>query len=249
MKIAIIIPARMSSTRLPGKPLMEIGGRPMVIHVWDRMRKMRGVDDVFIATPDGEIAEAASRYGAAFIMTSERCRSGTDRVAEAAEKVRADVIANVQGDEPLIDRRHVKKAIDTLLAARGSVMSTLRCPVASESEMQDRNAVKVVTDSSGRALYFSRSPVPFFASAPVTYPTRPADPWGRHIGTYVYRRKFLMEFASMPRTPLEKAESLEQLRALENGYPVHVGFVPGAERGVDTAEDLLKARQNIGRSG
>jgi 3-deoxy-manno-octulosonate cytidylyltransferase (CMP-KDO synthetase) len=170
-------------------------------------------------------------------------------VAEAAEKVRADVIANVQGDEPLIDRRHVKKAIDTLIAARGSVMSTLRCPVSSEAEMQDRNAVKVVTDSSGRALYFTRSPVPCYASAPVTYPTRPSDPWGRHIGTYVYRRKFLMEFASMPRTPLEKTESLEQLRALENGYPVHVGFVPGAERGVDTAEDLLKARQNIGRSG
>jgi 3-deoxy-manno-octulosonate cytidylyltransferase (CMP-KDO synthetase) len=247
MKIAIVIPARMSSTRLPGKPLLDIGGRPMVVRVWERLSRIPGVSTVVIATPDGEIAEAAERFGARHVITSASCRSGTDRVAEAAERMRADVIVNVQGDEPLVDPRHVTAAVGAVAGRRGAVMSTLRCPLSGSAEFTDPNAVKVLTDRAGRALYFSRSAVPFGMSAPVRFPTGGGDPVGRHIGIYAFTKKFLLKFASLPRTPLEKLESLEQLRAMEHGHPIHTAFVTRAARGVDTMEDLIRVLKETER--
>ena len=238
----------MTARRLPGKPLLDICGKPMIIRVWERLRRMKGIDRCLIATPDAEIADAARKFGAPCVMTSGRCRSGTDRVAEAASAIDCDVVVNVQGDEPMIDPGNVRKAVSTLLSSPGNVMSTLMCPIATKEEMADPNAVKVVTDMNGRALYFTRSPVPASVSGPLSFPTGRKDPFGRHVGIYVYRKSFLIEFAGLSKTPLETAESLEQLRALEHGYTLNVGFVKNAVRGVDTADDLKNARAIFSRA-
>jgi 3-deoxy-manno-octulosonate cytidylyltransferase (CMP-KDO synthetase) len=249
MTATVIIPARMSSTRLPGKPLLDIAGRPMVIRVWERLRRMRGVDAVVIATPDDEVARAARAFGADAVMTSADCRTGTDRVAEAARKMHADVVVNVQGDEPLVEPAHVLAAIRALQSSNGAGMATLKGPLTTLDELNDHNVVKVVTDARGRALYFSRSPIPSVSSGRyVMLPTGPKDPVGRHVGIYAFKRRFLWAFAALPRTPLERAESLEQLRALEHGHEIRVGHVGHASTNVDSPEDLERVRA-IYRSG
>lgn len=215
----------------------------MVIRVWERIRRVRGVAKVVIATPDLEIMEAAKRFGAEAVLTSGRCRSGSDRAAEAARGLRAGVIVNVQGDEPFISPASVTKVIAALMNSRGSVMSTLRCPMASRDEWEDPGVVKVLTGRDGAAICFSRRPLPYDVSGgSVAFPSGESDPWGRHVGIYAFRRGFLLKFAAMKRTPLEAAESLEQLRALENGFSIQVGYVRGAGVGVDTPADLEKAR-------
>ena len=242
MSTAIIIPARMASTRLPGKPLLDIAGRPMVIRVWERLRRIRGVQAVIIATPDAEIADAARAFGADAVMTSADHQSGTDRVAEAARRVRADVIVNVQGDEPLVDPAHVAAALKAL-RVRGAVMATLKGPLTTLDELNSHNVVKVVTDTRGRALYFSRSPIPStFTGRYVLLPTGADDPVGRHIGLYAFTKRFLAAFTALARTPLERTESLEQLRALEHGFHIQVGHVARASLNVDSPEDLARVR-------
>jgi 3-deoxy-manno-octulosonate cytidylyltransferase (CMP-KDO synthetase) len=205
---------------------------------------MRGIRTVVIATPDREVADAARAFGADAVMTSARHASGTDRVAEAARGLHADIVVNVQGDEPLIDPAAVRKAIGTLTGKRGAVMSTLKAPITSLQEYNDHNVVKVVVDRSGRALYFTRSPIPSQSTGHyVMLPTGRGDPVGRHIGVYVFRSAFLRRFTALPRTPLEQAESLEQLRALEHGYAIHVAHVPVASLNVDSTEDLERVRR------
>lgn len=247
MKITAVIPARYASTRFPGKALAEIGGKPMIQHVYERTSKASLVSRVIVATDDQRIADAVSLVGGEAIMTSTSHETGTDRLAEVASGLDSDLIVNVQGDEPLIDPAMIDQAIEPFLADSQLQMGTLKTRVCCLHDFLSPNVVKVVTDGAGNALYFSRSPLPFFR-----------DKWQdlkdesfasgkllcfKHIGLYVYRREFLLRFAAMPPTFLEISEKLEQLRALENGVRIRVVETEFASIGVDTPDDLLKAQE------
>lgn len=239
MQVAAFIPARYGSTRLDGKPLADIGGKPMVRWVYERAQKAALVDSVTVATDDERIARAVREFGGQAVLTSGSHHSGTDRIAEAAAGCSADVIVNVQGDEPLIEPGMIDAAVRPLVEDPRLVMGTLKTPITDEAEYRDPHAVKVVTDSSGFALYFSRSPIPGAGGAPFE------DLRGRvfkHIGLYVYRKDFLIKLAGLERTPLESIERLEQLRALENGFRIKVVTTQYNPMSVDTPEDLEKVR-------
>lgn len=233
MKVLCIIPARYASTRLPGKPLADIDGKPMICRVYERARQARLPYEVLVATDSEAVLEAVERGGGKAVLTAKDHATGTDRLAEVARaRAEADVIVNVQGDEPLID----PAVIDRLAAAfeedPALQMATLKTRMTEEAEMQNPNNVKVATDQSGYALYFSRSLLP--------YPRNAGAAVYKHIGVYAYRRAFLLQYAAMEPTPLEQAESLEQLRALENGYKIKVLETDATFVGVDTPEDLAK---------
>lgn len=236
-RVVAIVPARFASTRLPGKPLALIAGKPMVQHVYERACAARGVERALVATDDDRIAAAVRAFGGEVALTRREHPSGTDRVAEVAAGLDADVVVNVQGDLPFLDPALVEAALAPLLADGGLPMATLRTPIRAAAEMADPNVVKVVTRRNGDALYFSRSPLPHW---------RDGAPDGvcgfRHIGLYAYRRPFLLEFARLAPTPLEQAERLEQLRALEWGYRIGVAATDWAGIEVDTAADLERAR-------
>jgi 3-deoxy-manno-octulosonate cytidylyltransferase (CMP-KDO synthetase) len=232
--VSVIIPARYGAQRFPGKPLADLAGKPVIAHVVERARRARGVDVVAVATDDERIARAAERAGAEAIVTGDAA-TGTDRVAEAARRLRPapDIIVNLQGDEPLIE----PEAIETLVAAMEGnvVMGTLARPLG-EGELGRPQVVKVVTDRSGDALYFSRAPIPHRC-------TGGESPLARaHVGIYAFTAAFLQELASLPRGRLEVEESLEQLRALEHGHRIRVAETRYAGFGIDTPEDLERAR-------
>ena len=231
MRTLCVIPARYASTRLPGKPLADICGKPMICRVLERARCARKPDKVIVATDDERICDAVRAEGGEALMTRTDHLTGTDRLAEVAEAYPAvDLIVNVQGDEPLIE----PSAIDDLIAPfemdENLPMATVMTRMEDAEEQLDPNNVKVVVDKLGYALYFSRSLVP--------HPRAAAGPVYKHIGIYAYRRDFLLRYARLEPTPLEKAESLEQLRALENGYGIRVLETDCRFVGVDTAEDL-----------
>lgn len=237
------IPARYGSTRLPGKPLLPIAGRPMIEHVYTRVKRARGLDRVVVLTDDDRIAEAVEGFGGEWMMTPADCASGTDRIAWAVRSWSAEAVTaiiNIQGDEPLIDPEDVSRLAEHLAASPGDPVVTLATPALPE-EMDNPNAVKVVLARDGSALYFSRSAIP--------YPRQPggAAPL-KHLGIYGYRREALMRLAALPPSPLERSESLEQLRALENGIPIRVLIVERGSQGVDTAEDLERV-ERILRAG
>jgi 3-deoxy-manno-octulosonate cytidylyltransferase (CMP-KDO synthetase) len=234
MIAAAIVPARMASTRFPGKPLADLAGQPIVQWVHERALQAKTVSRVIVATCDTEITDAVVGFGGEAVMTSDRHRSGTDRIAEAAQSIDADIIVNVQGDEPLIDPESIDRAVEPLLQDREIVMSSLMVPIDRDAAA-DPNLVKVVVDVEGFALYFSRSPIP--------YERNPAMRTYGHIGLYAYRRDFLLRFASLDPTPLEQAESLEQLRALEHGFKIMMVEVADRALGVDTPEDLERVRE------
>ena len=233
-RVAVIIPARWGAQRFPGKALADLAGRPLVAHVVERARKARGVDVVAVATDDERIARAAERAGAAAIMTGAAA-TGTDRVAEAARKLRpaADVVVNLQGDEPLIEAG----AVETLVAALsgGAEMATLARPLEPGEEERSQ-VVKVVTDLSGNALYFSRAPIPHRRAGGRSALAR------AHVGIYAFTAPFLQTFAALPPGRLEVEESLEQLRALEHGHHIRVADTTYRGFGIDTPEDLERAR-------
>lgn len=248
MKRIAVIPARWGSTRLPGKALAPIGGRPMIQHVWSRAREARQVDEVWIATDDERIAAAAEEFGARVAMTDPSHPSGTDRVEEAVRETDAEVVVNVQGDEPQLDPAQIDLVISTLLDARAgdpAEVATLSFPLTSSEELADPNLVKVVTDRRDRALYFSRAPIPYDRGTGGGVSERHRG----HVGIYAFRREALMRFVTLPRGPLESLESLEQLRFLENGIPIAVGRTSHRTVGVDTPEDLERVRAEIGRAG
>jgi 3-deoxy-manno-octulosonate cytidylyltransferase (CMP-KDO synthetase) len=233
-RIAVIIPARFGAQRFPGKPLADLAGRPVIAHVVERARRARGVDVVAVATDDERIARAAERAGAEAIVTGD-APTGTDRVAEAARRLRPapDVVVNLQGDEPLIE----PEAIEALVAAMttGVPMATLARPLA-EGELGRPQVVKVVTDQRGDALYFSRAAIPHRRAGG-------ESPLARaHVGIYAFTAAFLQEFAALPPGRLEVEESLEQLRALEHGHRIRVADTRYAGFGIDTPEDLERAR-------
>lgn len=243
MQITAIIPARYASTRFPGKPLVDIHGKSMIQRVYERTCQANLVNRVIVATDDERIAAVVRGFGGELCMTSDRHETGTDRLAEVATGLDCDLIVNVQGDEPLIDPAMIDLAVAPLLADAHIAMGTLMVAIEDVEEFLNPNVVKVVTDMSGSALYFSRSPIPC-----------PRDKWPlrveygmpcvahKHIGLYVYRREFLLGYTTLPATPLEKLEKLEQLRALEHGYKIQVVETMQPSQGVDTPADLEKVR-------
>ncbi len=236
-RVIAIIPARYESTRLPGKPLADIHGQPMIRRVYERAAQADGIDRVLVATDDARIREAVASFGGEVVMTSAAHSTGTDRIAEVARDLDADVIVNVQGDLPLLDPAMVAAAVAPLRADAGLPMATIKTAIRAEEELRNPNVVKVVTDRDGFALYFSRSPLPHWRDG------APAEVLAhKHIGLYVYRREFLLTLARLEPTPLEQAEKLEQLRALEWGFRIKVVEVAAASIEVDTARDLERAR-------
>lgn len=249
MKITAIIPARYGSTRFEGKALADIFGKPMIQHVYERTSRSALVSDVIVATDDERIASAVKKFGGRVEMTSTAHETGTDRLAEVADRIESDIIVNVQGDEPLIEPGMIDEAIEPMTTDSSLVMSTLKSRIKTLHDFLSPNVVKVVTDWEGNALYFSRSPVPNFR-----------DKWNdlkdekfssgkllcyKHIGLYVYRRDFLLQYSQMSPTYLELAEKLEQLRVLENGYKIRVIETSHDSIGVDTPSDLVAVIEKL----
>lgn len=238
-KIVAIIPARWDSTRFPGKPLHLIAGKPLIQHVWERCRSASALDEIVIATDDVRIAEAAFAFGAEVSLTAKSHRSGTDRIAEVAKKMRdATHILNVQGDEPVVDPRLINRLAKTLVS-ENLAMITAANPFANDEPIENPNAVKVVLDRNGDALYFSRSAIPFDRDK------KAAQPYFRHQGIYGYSRKFLLQFVQWRPSPLEKTEQLEQLRALENDAKIRVLITKKSSIGVDTPEDAESLEKSL----
>ena len=241
-QVTAIIPARWASTRFPGKPLVKLRGKPLLQHVWERAGRAKLVDRVIVATDDMRIAEAAFAFGAEVALTSSKHPTGTDRLAEVASKLKsAPIILNVQGDEPDIAPSTIDRLAQALQDDPALGMVTAANPIADRSDIGNPNVVKVVADLAGRALYFSRSTIPH---------DRDGDggiKYLRHQGIYGYRRKVLLDFVKWKPTPLEKAEKLEQLRALEHGVSIGVIVVKKGSVGVDVPADLAKAARAVGR--
>ncbi len=231
MKILCVIPARYASTRLPGKPLADIVGKPMIQHVYERSAQATIPQQVVVATDDEKVFQAVQQFGGKVVMTSSEHQTGTDRLAEVASKyAEVDVIINVQGDEPLIDPKVIDELAQEFLNDTALQMASVMSIMEAE-DYQNPNAVKVVADLNNNALYFSRSllPYPRVAGKANVY---------KHIGIYAYKKDFLLKFAKLEPTPLEQSESLEQLRALENGYKIKMIKTKSKFIGVDSIEDL-----------
>lgn len=253
--VFIIIPARHSSIRLPGKMLLALGGKPLILHTLEQAKKAGNISRVIVATDDERIFDTIIESGNEAIMTSSEHRSGSDRIAEVAQGLpTGSIIVNVQGDEPLISPRTIEKAVEAILSDDSADISTTCEAIASIDDLMSPNVVKVVTDRRGYALYFSRSLIPYPREAAMNYdgPDNALNNepemlsiFRKHTGVYAYRREFLLQFTKMVPTPLEKLEMLEQLRALENGAKIRVIEVDESSIGVDTPEDLERVREII----
>ena len=244
MRTSVIIPARYASSRFPGKPLAEICGKPMIQWVYERSALCACVDQVIVATDDERITSAVRGFGGVAALTRTDHPTGTDRLADVAAGLATELIINVQGDEPLIEPAMIEAAVAPLLEDDRIVMGTLMTPLTSLREYLNPNVVKVITDRAGFALYFSRAAIPY----PRDRVDRLDDCWSalpvaKHVGLYVYRRDFLLQYQTLAETPLEKTEKLEQLRALEHGFRIRVVETALAAQGVDTPEDLEHVRR------
>ncbi|MES2639635.1 MAG: 3-deoxy-manno-octulosonate cytidylyltransferase [Myxococcota bacterium] len=228
--VLAVIPARFASTRLPGKALADLAGTPMVVRVWERVRRAEGIDRVIVATDDMRIAEVVRARGGEVVMTGP-CVSGTDRVAEAARNRGARVVVNVQGDEPFVDPTDITRVAAAV--SDSTPIATAATPLT--EGVEDPSRVKVVCDEAGRALYFSRQPIPH------------GGPWRLHVGLYAFTAAALEALAGLPPSFLEKAERLEQLRWLEAGYRIRVVAIPQGPPSVDTPADLAQARAHLAR--
>jgi 3-deoxy-manno-octulosonate cytidylyltransferase (CMP-KDO synthetase) len=236
MKLIAVIPARLASTRLPQKMLREIHGRPLVVRVYQAVRSSPVLDDVIVATDSEEILEVCGKHACNARMTSSRHRSGTERVHEISQSIEADVYMNVQGDEPMIQAAHIAALVE-LMQDRSIPVGTLATPATAE-DIANPNAVKVVSDMNNRALYFSRSTIPYDRDG--LHPH-----YFKHLGIYAYRKYALERFVTLPESSLERAERLEQLRFLENGIPIYAAETPYDSIGVDTEEDLARVTEAL----
>ena len=244
-----IIPAWYGSTRFPGKALALLGGIPMVQHVYEQARRAK-LDAVFVATEDARIVQAVERFGGQAVLTSDRHRTGTERVAEAARPLDARVIINIQGDEPLVHPASIDQIVEFLLAHQAVPMATAMTPLASAEELARPHTVKVVVDQDGYALYFSRAPIPYRRGGGEANGAKAQGPAAyKHLGLYGYQRHFLMQLPHLPPTPLEQAEQLEQLRVLEHGHQIKVLLTPHDTVGVDTPEDLARVEMMLAGRG
>jgi 3-deoxy-manno-octulosonate cytidylyltransferase (CMP-KDO synthetase) len=242
VSVVAIIPARYESSRLPGKALAPIAGKPMVEHVYQRASEARSVGVVLVATDDRRIFDAVEAFGGRAQMTSNRHASGTDRLAEIAAGLTCDLVVNVQGDEPLLHPSMIDAAIEPFHSDPGLQMSTLRRRISDPEDLHNPHVTKVVVDRQGYALYFSRAPIPF------TRDGCPAAPAWRHIGLYVYRRECLLRLTALSPTAMEQSEALEQLRAIEHGIRIQTIETQYDAIGVDTPEDLERVRQMMSTS-
>ena len=252
--VVAVIPARYSSVRLPGKPLLQIGRKPLIVWVAERAAAAASVSRTIVATDDPRIVAAANRAGFDALITRADHLSGTDRIAEVAHNLRAAIIVNVQGDEPLIDPATIDRAAKALLDDPSALMATTSEPISDAGEVLNPSVVKVTTDAEGYANSFSRNPIPFprqavdeHGSIEAALGAEPAllSSFRKHTGLYAYRREFLLEFASWPQSEAEKRESLEQLRALERGVKIKVVEAASPSIGVDTMEDLERVRKLV----
>ena len=242
-KRIVIIPSRYSSSRFPGKPRALILGKPMIQHVYERVRNINEIDDVVVATDDVRIFSTVQGFGGKAVMTSEKHQCGTDRIAECSDIIKAhenDLIINVQGDEPLIQEAMLLDLL-SCFANEGVYMATLKKEIQNPLELDDPNVVKVVTDTKNNAIYFSRFCIPYERNETTKH--------FKHIGIYGYKKWFLDKLSHMPRTPLEQSESLEQLRVLENSYNIMVSETKYQTIGVDTPEQLLLVEKEILKNG
>jgi 3-deoxy-manno-octulosonate cytidylyltransferase (CMP-KDO synthetase) len=240
MKILAVIPARYASTRLPGKPLVSIAGKPMIERVWERARRASRVSQVIVATDDERIVKAVKSFGGEAVLTRVDHRSGTERVAEVAvAHPDAEIVVNVQGDMPLIEPAAIDVAIEAVRSEEDARVGTLAVPITNPAEIMDPNIVKAVLDFDGNALYFSRAPIPWVRDRGDTIHAKHL----KHVGLYVFRREALLEFATFPQGDLERIEQLEQLRWLENGYRIRVEETECKTVEVDTPEDVNRVEQ------
>jgi 3-deoxy-manno-octulosonate cytidylyltransferase (CMP-KDO synthetase) len=242
-----VIPARYASTRLPGKPLVEIAGKPMIERVWERVRRAKKISRVIVATDDERILRAVAAFGGEAVMTRAEHRSGTERVAEvAATAIREseEIFVNVQGDEPLIQPEAIDTAVEDIESEPSVSVATLAVPIARPADIMDPNVVKVVLDFDGNALYFSRAPIPWVRDSNARVHARHL----KHLGLYVFRRAALLDFPTLPLGDLERVEQLEQLRWMENGYKIHVAETSHDSVGVDVPEDVSRIEQLLRES-
>ncbi|TVM03586.1 MAG: 3-deoxy-manno-octulosonate cytidylyltransferase [Candidatus Brocadia sp. WS118] len=242
MKAVVIIPARYASTRLPCKLILpeikSVTGRYIIEHVYQNVKQARQIHKVIVATDNHLIYDIVKGFGGDVEMTSVSHTSGTDRIAEVAGRLDADVIVNVQGDEPEMNAAMVDQVIEAMSEDQDAVMATLAHEIKNAAELTNPNVVKVVLDNYGYALYFSRSPIPYIRDSkdPIN---EPGIRFLRHLGIYAYKKDFLLQYTKLPSSPLEQAEKLEQLRALSNGYKIKVAITEHTSRGIDTREDLM----------
>ncbi len=239
MKVMGVIPARFYSTRFTGKVLADLGGKPVVQYVWENAKKSKMLDDLVIAADDERIIKAAEDFGAKAIYTSPDQPSGTDRLVEVINPVDVEVVINIQGDEPMVRPEMIDELARTILEDKDVYMATLAKKIEDENEVKDPNVVKVVMDKNGMALYFSRSVIPYPRNETIKV-------YYKHLGLYAYRKDFLFEFTNLPKSHLEMTEGLEQLRVLENGHRIKVVETKFDTIGIDTPEDLEKAKAAMG---
>jgi 3-deoxy-manno-octulosonate cytidylyltransferase (CMP-KDO synthetase) len=238
-KVVVVIPARYGSTRLPGKPLLSLAGKPMIQRVYERAKLARRVDEVIVATDDERIAKAVQSFGGAARMTRADHRTGTERVAEVAAHVGGEVFVNVQGDEPLLDPEAVDTAVAALLEEPVASISTVATPIKTPADIMDPNVVKTVLDFDGNALYFSRAPIPWVRDSASKIQVRHL----KHLGLYVFEREALLEYPTLPQGDLERIEQLEQLRWMENGWKIRVAEVAHDALSVDVPEDVARVEK------
>ncbi len=238
-KVIVVIPARYASTRLPGKPLVPLAGKPMVQHVYERAKRAQTVHRVMVATDDQRIMDAVTTFGGEARMTRSDHRTGTERIAEVAVHEAGDVFVNVQGDEPLIDPVAIDTAVGALLEEPQAQISTVATPIRHAGDIMDPNVVKTVLDFDGNALYFSRAPIPWIRDTQQKLHVK----YWKHLGLYVFQREALLEFPTLPQGELEKIEQLEQLRWLENGWNIRVAEVAHDAVSVDVPEDVARVEK------
>ena len=238
-KVVVVIPARYASTRLPGKPLVSLGGKPMVQRVYERAKLAQTVHRVLVATDDQRILDAVQGFGGEARMTRTDHRTGTERIAEVAAREQGDIFVNVQGDEPLIDPAAIDIAVGALLEEPPAQISTVATLIRHAADIMDPNVVKTVMDFDGNALYFSRAPIPWIRD---TQQKVHVNYW-KHLGLYVFQRDALLEYPTLPHGELEKVEQLEQLRWLENGWRIRVAEVAHDAVGVDVPEDIARVEK------
>jgi len=239
VKIVAVIPARYASTRLPGKPLVPLAGKPMIQRVYERAKQAARVSRIIVATDDERIVKAVEGFGGEARMTRSDHRTGTERVAEVAAREEGDVFVNVQGDEPLLDPVAVDTAIASLLEEPAAAISTVATPITTPADIMDPNVVKTVLDFDGNALYFSRAPIPWVRDTSSKVQVRHL----KHLGLYVFQREALLEYPTLPQGELERIEQLEQLRWLENGWKIRVAEVEHDAVSVDVPEDVARVEK------
>ena len=248
LNVWAVIPARYASSRLPGKPLVPLAGKPMIQHVWERVRRAQKVSRVLVATDDERIRRAVTEFGGEAVMTRAEHRSGTERLAEVAASAAgsgAEIFVNVQGDEPLMEPAAVDAAVAILLEDSSVEVATLAVPIATPADVMDPNVVKVVLDFEGNALYFSRAPIPWIRDTAdgAGFSPPAGSTHHKHLGLYVFRRQAMLEFPTFPQGELEKLEQLEQLRWLENGYKIRVVETTHDSVSVDVPEDVARVEK------